>query len=219
VPLYFQVHDAVFFHGQIVPALGASWRLRSFAPCRPLCESLKPAVEAFAERFHTGGEEPVLARVGHGLPFDRAIWRLLAGEVLLYGARDCPEIVTAPETLACLLARPQYLECSVPRAQFAPIYQAHYGARDLVFGGGFYRPDQAGLNDLTDVARLAAYLDAIDPGQWSVVDLAALGGPADDEERQEELELARDWFPALQQLYRRAAEEKQVIVCELLGKG
>jgi hypothetical protein len=218
MPIYFLVLEADFFHGQVTPALAASWRQRSFAPCRSLCQSLKPAAREYAERFHTGGDEPMLMRLEQGLPFDRAIWRMLAGEVLLYGACDVPEIMTVPDTLGCLLARAQHLQGGVPRSAFPPIYQAHYGTRDLVFGGAYYRPDAAGLNDVGDVARLADYLETIDPGQWSAANLSDLPGLDSDEEREEELELARDWFPPIRRLYAGNRGENRVIVCEVMGE-
>src|SRR5262249_22759540 len=145
-------------------ALAETWRRRSFELCRSLCTDLAPAAVAFAERYHTGSDAPLLAQVARGaVPFDRDLWRLLVGEVLLYGAASVPEILTAPDTLSCLLAS--------GRDDSAPIRQAHFGSHDLIFGGGFYRPDAAGYNDVTDVARLAAYLDSIELAQWTGDDL------------------------------------------------
>jgi hypothetical protein len=138
----------------------------------------------------------------------------LAGEILLYGAASVPEIVTAPDTLGRLLAPGQ--DDSPSRPGFAPIRQAHFGARDLVFGGGFYRPDAAGWNDTGDVARLADYLATIDPTRWTAADLAGLREFADEDERADELAFAREAFPALRDLYRAACEAGQVVVCELL---
>src|SRR5262249_31511253 len=146
--IYFLVHDGAFFHRQVKPALSASWRQRSFEPCRALCASLVPAAQAFAERYHTGPDEPVLSRLGHGLPFDRDIGRYLVGEIFLVAAQEIPEIQTAPDTLCRLLAPDRCGEGEIPRPQFAPIQQAHFGTRDLVFAGGYYRPDQAGWNDV-----------------------------------------------------------------------
>src|SRR6266545_282958 len=102
--LYYLLHKAPVFDAQIRRALAASWRCRSFEPCRPLCEALLPAAHSFAERYHLGPEEPLLAEVLRGLPFDREFWTHLAGELLWYGAAEIPEIETAPETLCCLLA-------------------------------------------------------------------------------------------------------------------
>src|SRR6516164_7163015 len=150
MPLYFLLHDAARFHEALRPALAEAWRRRSFEPCRALCSALAPAAVGFAERYHTGHDEPLLAQVARGgVPFDRDFWRLLVGEALLYGAASVPEILTAPDTLCRLLAA---------GSESAPIRQAHFGSRDLTFGGGFYRPDAAGLNDVADVARLAEYL-------------------------------------------------------------
>jgi hypothetical protein len=217
MPLYFLLLDGRLFHQAIRPALAAAWRRRSFEPCRPLAARLEPAVRAFVERYHLGAEEPLLTQVARGLSFDRHFWTLLAGEALLYGAAEVPEFQTAPETLCCLLAPEQFREGEVPRERFAPIQQAHFGSRDLDFGGKLYRPEYAGYNDTADVARLAAYLGGVDPGRWSPADLTLLPGLADDEERAEELEFARDWFPALRDLYRRAEAQGQIVVCELLS--
>jgi hypothetical protein len=215
MPIYFMVHDAAFFHQDLAPALAASWRLRSFAACRPLCEALLPAAADFARRYHINLEESMLAKTGQGLPFDRDLWRWLASDLLLYGAREVPEVQTAPETLAALLDREPF-DSALPRAHWTPIRQAHGGSRDVVFGGGYYRPEHAGLNDVEDVGRLARYLAGIDPEKWEADDLASLP-EMDDDERADELEFARDWFPVLRDLYLRASGQGQVIVCETIS--
>jgi len=151
-----------------------------------------------------------------GLPFDREFWTHLAGELLWYGAAEIPEIETAPETLCCLLAPERYRDRSGGREQFVPIEQVHFGARDLLFGGGFYRPEHAGYNCGDDVARLAAYLHALDPQQWTVAQLAGLDGVTDEEDRADELAFVREWFPALRDLYERARAGGFVVVCEIL---
>ena len=94
--------------------------------------------------------------------------------------------------------------------------QAHSGTRDLTFGSAVYRPDRCGCNNLEDVRRLTAALVAVDPGRWQPADLAPLTDLADEEEREEELAFARYWFPSLCDLYGRAAEEKRIIVHEVL---
>jgi hypothetical protein len=103
MPHYFLQHDAERFVKQIQPALGASWRRRSFEPCRALCSELAPAVRAYGNAYHvsTAGALPIA--VVDGLPFDRTLWRGLVSEILLYGAAEMPEIQTAPEALARLL--------------------------------------------------------------------------------------------------------------------
>ncbi len=209
MPLYFLLHDAARFHREIHPAFSETWRRRSFEPSRPLCAALAPAAVAFAERYYTGHDEPLLARVARGgVPFDRDFWRLLVGEVLLYGAASVPEILTAPDTLSRLLA--------AGPDDSAPIRQAHHGARRLVFGGGFYRADAAGYNDVADVARLADYLAAVDVSRWTVADLAGLRNFVGDEERADELEFARQVLPSLAELYWGAREAGEIVVCEVL---
>jgi hypothetical protein len=171
---------------------------------------------AFAERYHTGRDEILLAKVVAGLPFEREFWSALASEVLWFGATEIPELQTAPDTLCCLLAPERFAEGAVPRERFAPIQQAHYGTRELVFGGRFYRPEQVGHNDAADVVRLASYLASVDPRRWTAADLAPLAELADEEERAEELEYVRDWFPALLELYDRARNREEIVICEIL---
>ena len=163
----------------------------------------------FAQRYHTGADEPLLAQIARGgVSFDRDLWRLLVGEVLLYAAASVPEIVTAPDTLSYLLAR--------DADDSAPIRQAHFGSHDLVFSGGFYRPDAAGYNDVADVRRLASYLESIQPAEWTIADLAGLRDFADEDERADELEFAREVFPPLVELYRAVRDAGEVVICELL---
>jgi len=101
---YFLMLDAADFEGRARPLLAASWRQRSFTPCRSFCAELLPAASAYAEQFHVGADEPLLARVAEGLSFDRDRWRALVGEVLLFTAVEIPEFQTCEETLCRLLA-------------------------------------------------------------------------------------------------------------------
>jgi hypothetical protein len=217
MPLYHLLLDAELLHGRIRPALAAAWRGRSFEPCRPLCADLAPALRAFRERYHTAAEEHLVSRVAAGLPFDRAIWRHLAGEVLWLAAAEIPQIETTPEALFCLLGVGPAPCGGLDRSRRAPIWQAHYGSRDLAFGTAFYRPGDAGYNDVDDVTCLADYLGALDPGPWTADALAALPGLGDEAERTEELELVKEWLPALQDLYQHARLRRRVIVCEVVG--
>jgi hypothetical protein len=214
MPVYFLVHDADLFHDRITPALTASWRRRSFVLCRELCVSLLPAVLEFRDRYHTGPDEPLLARIIDGLPFDRDLWRLLVGEVLLYAALDVPELQTAPETLAQLVGGPEQQPNDTPREHWPLTWQAHLGSQELLFGT-FFRPEHAGFNGVADVRRLAADLDGIDPAIWTASVLRDLAGP-DAEDQEDELAFARDCFADLRGLYQRAAAAGQVIVAEWL---
>jgi len=214
--LYFLLLDAPTFHERIVPPLAACWRDRSFAPCRVLAEELRPMLHGFRENFFAGAEEPLIVQAARGMPFDRHIWRALVGEVLLLAAAEVPELQTAPEALCCLLAPDAYALESVARECFAPIQQAHFGSRDLRIGKARYGSDHVGINALDDVARLANYLARIDPERWTISDIAAYRDAADDVERSEELEFVREWFPSLQGVYRRAHDQGQVVICEVL---
>jgi hypothetical protein len=215
MPLYHLLLEASAFHERIRPALAAAWRRRSFDPCRLLCEALIPAALAFSRRHHIGGE-PLLCRVACGLRFERGLWRHVVGEVLWFSAAEIPELQTAPDTLCCLLAPERYREGPAPRERFAPVEQVHFGARDLTFGGGYYRPEHAGYNDRADVARLVDYLASLDPGRWTADQLAPLEGMGGEEDRAEELDFVRDWFGPLRDLYARARQEDRIIVCEQL---
>jgi hypothetical protein len=208
---YFLLLDAKTFEGEVRPALAACWRQRSFEPCRALCAGLASAARSYAERYHVGGESLVVQAAG-GLPFDRAFWRLLVGEVLLVAAIDIPEFQTAPETLARLLAPDFDPLVDLPRERRPPIVQAHQGSRDLTFGAAAYRPEFAGWNDARDVARLADYLAAVRPEEWTTAALRGL--PGDEEEHADELAFAREWFPMLRDLYRGARDRGQVLVIE-----
>ncbi len=208
---YFLLLDGTTFEGAVRPALAASWRQRSFEPCRALCASLVPAARAYAERYHTGGESLIL-QAAASLPFDRGFWRLLAGEVLLVAAVDIPEFQTAPDTLCRLLAPGCDSSTDLPRERRPPILQAHQGSRDLTFGAAPYRPEFAGYNNAADVARLADYLASVRPEKWTAAALA--DQPGDEEDRADELAFAQEWFPVLRDLYLGARRQGRVLVIE-----
>jgi hypothetical protein len=205
--LYFYLLDRRFFEDIMVPCLAQSYRQISLAPGHELCRFLLARDPGIPE-------DAVVRSILAGLPFDRTFWHGLVGECLVHGAADILRLQTAPDALCCLLAPAQVRPQDVPRAHYAPIQQAHFGTRDLVFGGGYYRPDHAGLNDIEDVRRLAVYLQAIDPAGWTAAALTPLAECTDDAERAEELAYARDWWPSLVELYQGAKERGQVVVCE-----
>ncbi len=210
---YFLCLDAETFLRRIRPALADSWRQRNFDPCRSLCGELLPAARDYKQRYHTGEEETLVARVAEGFPFDRSCWRVLVGEVLLFAAVEIPELPSNAESLCCLLAPEHYRERTCVRERFTPIEQVLRGSRDLTFGSAVYRPEQAGLNDPNDLTRLAAYLAAVEPECWTVNDLRQLRDVEDDE-RADELAFVREWFPVLVELYQRARTERRVLVIE-----
>jgi hypothetical protein len=214
MPQYFLLLEAAWFHNHLKPALATSWRQRSFEPCRALCTQLVEAAHRSRETDHLPLDASTFLAVLQGLPFDRAIWRCLAGELFLHGAAELPLIQTAPETLSRLLAPGFPPTPSGSRESLPPIQQAHFGSRDVMIGAP-YRPEKAGLNDTADVSRLADYLGSVNPDAWTTADLADLAELENEEERAAELYFVRDWFPALRQLYERAREREQVVVCEI----
>jgi hypothetical protein len=214
MPIYFIVLDGRLFHEEIHPALTASWKSRSFEPCRRLCAALEDASRSFQQTYHTGPDEPLLRKIAGGLAFDRHFWQLLVGEVLLFAAMEIPEFPVAPLTLGCLLAPAHPEMDDWARERYPPIYQAHHGSRYLEFGNRTYRPDHAGLNDLDDVSRLTNYLNKIDPMTWKAEELLPLG--VAEEMRMEELQDAQAWFPALRDMYERAHARRAVLICEEL---
>jgi hypothetical protein len=211
---YFLLFDGNLFAERLRPALAAGWRQRSFSPCRELCQSLLPHVAEFDRRYHVGEGASLIKEVARGLTFDRAFWRTLVGELLFYAADEIPEFQTCPDTLCCLLAPEHYRQDVRERERLAPVQQAHLGSRPLTFGAVAYRREQCGLNDREDVRRLADYLDGINPADWQAADLALLRESLDEEDRAEELAIAREWLEPLRQMYRQAAGRGQVIVHE-----
>jgi hypothetical protein len=209
---YFLVHDGEFFERRLRPALASAWRERSFAPCRRLCRDLAPGARELALRWHVSPDDLLLFRVEHDLGFDRSFWRALAGELLLFAAREAPEFPTRLDTLVALLDPSPPTE-TPPRERQSAIRQALSGSRDLSFGAAVYRPEHAGWNNAEDVARLASRLASVRPDAWTTADLAD-PDLQDEEDREDELAFAREWFAALSDLYSRAAGANQVIVLE-----
>jgi hypothetical protein len=202
---YFYLLNRRRFEESLRPALTASWRARSFAPAQPLCGDIAAAGQAPAEAL--------VRLVAAGLSFDRRVWQALVGECLVLAADDVPRLEVAPATLIALLAPHRLGLEPIPRASASPVEQMHFGSRDLRFGA-FYRPDHVGWNDVDDVRRLLAWARTVDPRRWSPASLARLPEFADEMEREEELAFARDWWPALVDLYAAAQGAEQIIVCE-----
>jgi hypothetical protein len=212
---YVLVHNRAIYEGAVRPALAAAWRARTFAPCLAHATGWAAAARAYSERYHVSPDDLLLLRLAEGLPFDRDLWRLLVAEVLLVTAVEMPELPPHVESLARLLAPGQPEPDLSRREGLAPIHQALHGSRDVRFGLAVYRPGHAGLNDAADVARLAGGLDAVRPEGWTAEALAGVPG-LEEEEREDELAFAREWFEVLRGVYRRAAEAGRVVVLETI---
>jgi hypothetical protein len=211
---YFYLLPATVFHDRVRPALTGSWQTQSFAPCIELCSSLLPQSREYREKCASADDEPLLARVVRGATFNRTTWKLLAGELLMYSAIDIPFLESSCDALRRILDGAN--QQSPSRKEFTAIQQIHFGANDLAFGSGFYRPEHAGYNDTGDVRRLADYLEQLKPEEWDPNSLEGLPGCESEADRADELQLVRDWLPSLRAVYRGAAEGQQIIVCETL---
>jgi hypothetical protein len=193
----FMLHDGRFFHERLSPTLAASFRSRSFVPLAELVQDLEPTIEAFGRQYHlTTAERPLVLECADKA-FDRRLWRHFAVELLLYAAAETPEFPTAPDLLGRFMP-PELVE------------RLHQGSRELTFAGVPYRPETAGLHDVSDVAELTAELAAIDPSAWNLDALSDL----QEDERDEELAFARQCFEQLRTMMERAQEQGRVIVCE-----
>jgi hypothetical protein len=210
---YFLVHDRAVFEDRLRPALAAAWRERSFLPCVELCREWSSAARDQAARLHIDCDEILLFQIPNRLPFDRAFWQTLVGELLHFAARDIPEFPPNFDTILHLLGCPANPEV-LPRTALPPIAQALQGSRDLVFGTAVYRPEHAGYNNASDVRRLAEELGKVPVEAWTTHDLTGLADLQDEEDRTDELAFAQEWFAALRNLYRRAADTGRVIILE-----
>src|SRR5262249_52766664 len=165
--------------------------------------ALREEVERFVTENRVRREDLVLYSLHPRMPFDRNTWRIIAGEVLLLAAAEVPEIPDVEETLVEL------------HGEDTSIHRAYHGTHTLCFGGGWYRPDQAGYNDTDDVMHVACWLASIDPNTWSPNRLSG-HGYTQEEERQEELAFTSQAFKQLTAVYDRARTRGQLIVCEVI---
>ncbi len=211
---YFLVHDRTIFEQRLRPALAAAWQQRSFGPCLDVCRDWSPAARDYAERYHVQPDGILLLLVEKGLRFDRALWRTLAGELMLFAACEVPEIPRHVDSLLHLLA-PSSPDDD-PRQSRPAIHQALYGSRDLRIGPALYRPEHTGYNNAKDVERLADYLASVWEEDWTT-EHPALADLEDSEDREFEISFAREWLAVLARLYRRSAEAGRVMVLENLG--
>ena len=203
---YFFLIENGHFRKKIVPTLADAWSAQTFSSVLKLCREKGSDSSAFLQLPPDSCLWEIADRSAAGVqPFHRGLWRRSVGETLLFSASEMPEIETPLETLAALLGEP----LAQTRENFSPIQQSIFGSRDLIFGSYYYRPEFAGWNDSTDVQRLANWLSQLQPDQWSAAQLIG-DDPEDD------LLFAKEWFPALAEMYRRAVERDYVVIGEQL---
>lgn len=211
---YCFIHKRHTFEDHIRPPVATAWRRGCFAPCRDLAAQWTPRTVEYASRYHLSLEELLIPQVAHGLPFDRALWRLFVGELLAVAAVAMPELPTHLESLAHLLVPEHPHPDLSDRPALPTVYQALLGSRDLTFGLATYRPGHAGYNNSEDVARIAAYLQATDPTTWTAAHLLGFAGTDTEDDRAEELAFAREWLGVLTGLYVAAAGADHVVILE-----
>lgn len=200
---YFYVLDTLVWRERILPALAACPVERTFAPLRRLLDHLP----------ETNRESSLLARA-LVVPFDRHVHQAVIGEALVLGAAAVPRLPLDLATLAPLLSPEGVGRIAADRNLLAPIQRVFLGSHDLWIGSKPYRPLHVGWNDEADVRELATYLQRVDPMAWRAEALLALAELKTSEDRDEELALARDWWPDLVELYVDSDRAGRVIVCE-----
>jgi hypothetical protein len=201
--VYFMAIPGPWFRQLLIPALGECLRERTFRPVESICRDLR----ATAVQFVQSGSElsPVALEVLEGLKFNIDLWRILAGELMLFGAEELPELETPLDMYATVLGE----RLSEVRGEFPPIQQAIEGSRDVWFGA-FYRPEHAGWNDEDDVRRLARWFSSVNPEQWKATRLP----DAPPEDQEDDIAFLREWFAELASMYQRSVDSGRVIVCE-----
>jgi hypothetical protein len=202
---YIFVHHRAVLERQLRPALADAWAVRSFAPCLRIDEFVTPLAREYARRYHVAQECLLSLRLKEGLSFDRSVWRALVGELLIVTAHEIPEFAAPLEPLALILAPGSPEAEQLDRASAPPIRQALHGSRDLTIGRVPYRPEHTGFNDAGDVARIAGYLESIDPAALSFPDGPTSSGMSDGG-RDEELLDAREALAFLRDLYCRSRD-------------
>lgn len=193
----FLLHDSHFYFHRLGPALAASSCRRTFGPIHDLVRELHAVLESSAIRDRLTADESPLLFHCHTLPFNRRLWRHLAGELLLYAAAETPSFPTAPELLS------RFMTAEL-------IERLHHGSRDVTFAGVPYRPEHARLHDATDIELLARDMAGINPATWTVEPLTDLAA----DERDDELAFVRQCFGNLRAMFESARANGRAIVCE-----
>jgi hypothetical protein len=217
LPHYFLLHDPHFFQTEIVPAFTLSWQTNTFEPVIAVANKLRPGIAAFSEKFRMGVDEPMLEHVARGMKFNKAVWEMALGEALFYGAKEAPDAPVSFSALRFLLGSRVKQSELTARSDWPWIDRAVLGSRTLRFGRGVYRPQDAGWNVVVEAASLAAEAQHVDPGSWQEAQLEQLDASLDEEDKADELALAREALQGIRMIYDRAAQFGFVVVCEYIA--
>ncbi len=214
MPHYFLYHDPRFFQTEIVPAFALSWKINSFEPVVAVAKQLEKDIATFSEKFRMGTDEPILDHVASGMKFNRDVWEMALGEALFYGAKEAPDSPVSFGSLRFLLGSRMREGELRARSEWPWIDRAVLGSRSLRLGRAVYRPQHAGWNLAMEAASLASEAQSVDPEKWLESDLELLDATMDDENRADELALAKDSLQGLSTIYDRATRLDYVVVCE-----
>jgi hypothetical protein len=212
VPHYFLLHDSHLFEGQILPAFAGSWQGKSFEPIVALARQLEPRIAAFGDKFRMGADKAMLELIARGMKFNRDIWEMALGEVLYYGARETPNAPVSFGSLRFLLGSTGNVLTS--RSDWPWIDRAILGARTLRLGRGVYHPQDAGWNSTAEAAVIAAEASRVDSEGWHEAALKQFDASLDEEDRADELALARDALQGIRAIYQQAVDSNFIVVCE-----
>jgi hypothetical protein len=164
-----------------------------------------------------GTDEPMLEHVARGMKFNRAVWEMALGEALFYGAKEAPDTPVSFSSLRYLLGSRAGNGEFEARSIWPWIDRAMLGSRTLRLGRAVYRPQDAGWNRPAEAASLASETRSVEPEKWRESDLDLLDATMDDEDRADELALAKEALQGLRMIYDRAALHEYVVVCEYIA--
>src|SRR5262245_132729 len=117
---YFMAIPRNWFHERLSRSLRSCWRERSFAPVVEICRELAFSARSFVQLGSEGETSPLTLLVPNGLTFDPNRWRTVAGELMLFGAAELPELETPLDSYSAVLK----LEMPCFRDDFSQMQQA-----------------------------------------------------------------------------------------------
>jgi hypothetical protein len=200
---YFYLIPFERFQKRLVPALASSWKRRNFHEIIDLYR--QSAGEKGLRLDNVQQLSSQLQLASESRLFRPDIWLIVVAEALLAASAELPEIETPLESWARLLGQ----DLAETRPKYAPIQKAVLGSLDL-FLGCYYRPENAGWNDFSDVREFAGWLRKVQAETWRPEFLTHI--PSED--REEELAYAKEWFGLFTAMYDRAEQAEYVVVCE-----
>ena len=196
--LIFYLHDREFLLDRVTPILRECWKKKSFAPGQAFFAELTDHWPEFRDLHHFNQGTPLFAAMNH-LPCDAFFWSSLVGEILLYTALEIPYLEVDSELLLATNGE--------------PMKEVLFGSRPIQMGR-IYRRDQAGWSLPEDLTRFATFLNEVHPEDWHLP--SEFRSDLSEEDREDDLEMSREWYPNLREMVLKAAEKQQILVSEWL---